>query len=59
MPVLISKIRRLLSSEDGPTAVEYALLIGFIAVTLIGMVSALSGQMTLTFSSANSAVSGS
>jgi len=56
MPDLLSKMRRFLSSEDGQTAIEYALLIGLIAVTLVAVISSLSAQLTVTFGAANSAV---
>jgi pilus assembly protein Flp/PilA len=57
MSNLISSVRRFLSSEDGPTAVEYAVLIGVIAVALIGVTTALSGSISGTFSTVSSTLS--
>ena len=34
MNTMITRVRQFLTSEDGPTAVEYAVLIGLIAVAL-------------------------
>jgi len=56
MSVLISKIRRFLCSEDGPTAVEYAVLVGLIVVGTIAAVSALSKSISGTFSTVSSTI---
>jgi Flp pilus assembly pilin Flp len=41
-------------SEDGPTAVEYAVLVGLIAVALAASVPMLTNAMSATFSSVSS-----
>jgi len=56
MSVLISTFRRLLTGEDGPTAVEYAVLVGLIVVGTIAAVSALSSSISGTFSTTSSAI---
>ncbi len=42
---------RLAQTERGAAAVEYALLVSLIAVAIIGVVFALGGQLSSTFSS--------
>ena len=55
MSTIVTRIRHLLASEDGPTAVEYAvmltliLLAGFVAYTSFG------ATVSTTFSAVNSA----
>jgi len=53
---LISKIRRLLSSDDGPTAAEYALMLGFIVLTIVTVVSTLGTTVSGSFSTVSSLV---
>jgi pilus assembly protein Flp/PilA len=52
------ELRRLLVSEDGPTAVEYAVLVGLIVVAIVTAVSALSTSMSGTFSTVSSTLGG-
>jgi pilus assembly protein Flp/PilA len=47
-------VSRFLVSEDGPTAVEYAVMIGLLAVTLIAMVGKLSESCAGTMSTVSS-----
>lgn len=54
MPMILSKIRNFLTSEDGPTAVEYAVLVGLIVVGIVTAVSALATSMSGTFSTVSS-----
>jgi pilus assembly protein Flp/PilA len=56
MTEVISKIRQFLASEDGPTAVEYAVLTGLIVVALIGVISNLSKSISGTFSTVSSSL---
>ena len=51
---VISRAQRFLTSEDGPTAVEYAVTLGLITVGLISVVSGLASIMSGTFSSVSS-----
>ncbi len=51
---VISRAQRFLTSEDGPTAVEYAVMLGLITVGLISAVSALASNVSGTFSSVSS-----
>jgi pilus assembly protein Flp/PilA len=57
MNQLIAQVRRFLTSEDGPTAVEYAVLIGLIAVALVGVAGKLAGSISGTFSTVSSTLS--
>lgn len=57
MQMLPSAVRRFLTSEDGPTAVEYAVLVGLIVVGTIAAVSALSTSMSGTFNTVSSSIS--
>jgi pilus assembly protein Flp/PilA len=59
MNMLISQVRRFLVSEDGPTAVEYAVLLGLITVGLIAVISGLAGTMSGTFSTVSSTLGSS
>jgi len=50
----ISKVRRFLVSEDGPTAVEYAVMLALIIVACVSIVGALGKSISGTFSSVSS-----
>jgi pilus assembly protein Flp/PilA len=51
MSTMITSVRRFLTSEDGPTAVEYAVLVGLIVAGLAVSVPILVNQISTTFSS--------
>jgi pilus assembly protein Flp/PilA len=48
---------RFLSSEDGPTAVEYAVMLALILVACITIVSSLGTSVSGTFSTVNGSMS--
>jgi pilus assembly protein Flp/PilA len=54
---LTSKVRRFLESEDGPTAVEYAVMLGLIIVALITVIGNLTTSVSGTFSTVSSSLS--
>jgi pilus assembly protein Flp/PilA len=56
MPVILSRVRRFLTSDDGPTAVEYAVMLGLIVVAIIAVVSSLATSMSGTFSTVSSTI---
>ena len=56
---IVSHFRQLLTSEDGPTAVEYAVMLALILVDCITVVTALGQSMSSTFSTVNGSVAGS
>jgi pilus assembly protein Flp/PilA len=45
-----------LKNEDGPTAVEYAVMLALIVVVCIGAITTLGGNANATFTSVGSAV---
>jgi pilus assembly protein Flp/PilA len=47
-------VSRFLVSEDGPTAVEYAVMLGLIIVALVGIVGSLAQSVSGTFSTVSS-----
>jgi pilus assembly protein Flp/PilA len=49
-------IRHFLSSEDGPTAVEYAVMLALIMVACIAVVTTLGTSTSRTFSRVNGAL---
>ena len=59
MQVFVSKIRRFLDSEDGPTAVEYAVLVGLIVIGIVAVVGSLAKSISGTFSQVSSTLGAS
>jgi pilus assembly protein Flp/PilA len=53
----MNKIRLFLVSEDGPTAVEYAVMLALILVACITIVGSLGTSISGTFSKVNASVS--
>jgi pilus assembly protein Flp/PilA len=58
MTKLFVKFQTLVSRDRGATAVEYALLVGLIAVAIIGAVTALGGQLNTLFTTVKNALTG-
>jgi pilus assembly protein Flp/PilA len=56
MKRLTTQIVRLLKSEDGPTAVEYAVMLALIIVACITIIQNLGTSISGTFSTVSSAV---
>ena len=44
------RLKRFLTAEDGPTAVEYAVMLALIIVVCIGAITTLGGNSSKTFS---------
>jgi pilus assembly protein Flp/PilA len=59
MREMISKVRRFVVSEDGPTAVEYAVMLGLIVVAIVGVVGSLAKSVSGTFSTVSSSLGSS
>jgi pilus assembly protein Flp/PilA len=57
MKNLITHARHFLSSEDGPTAVEYAVMLALILVACIAIVTTLGQSVSGTFSTVNGSAS--
>jgi len=55
----LARIRQFLTSEDGPTAVEYAVMLALIVVVCIAILQSLGTSISGTFSSVQSTVAGS
>ena len=56
MSGLYSRVRRFLVSEDGPTAVEYAVMLALIVVVCITVIQSLGTSISGTFSSVQATV---
>ena len=50
MKIWRTLLLRLLTAEDGPTAVEYAVMLALIVVVCIGAITTLGGNANQTFS---------
>jgi pilus assembly protein Flp/PilA len=59
MNTMITRVRNFLTSEDGPTAVEYAVLVGLIVVGLAASVPLLVTAISKTFSTTAGTMTGS
>ena len=53
---LFAPIRKFLKSDDGPTAVEYAVMLALILVVCIGAITTLGGNAESTFTSVGNTV---
>ncbi len=49
MKNLASKVQRFLVSEDGPTAVEYAVMLALIVIVCLGAIRAIGTNANTTF----------
>jgi pilus assembly protein Flp/PilA len=56
MTTLKGRIHRFLVSEDGPTAVEYAVMVALIIVACIGIITSLGGSISGTFNTVSGAL---
>ena len=54
---LIQGLRQFVVSEDGPTAVEYAVMLALILVACISIVTSLGKSISSTFNSVNTSLS--
>jgi pilus assembly protein Flp/PilA len=54
MSGVFSRVHRFIVSEDGPTAVEYAVMLGLIVVAIVGVVTSLATSVSGTFSTVSS-----
>jgi pilus assembly protein Flp/PilA len=54
---MILKVRQFIVSEDGPTAVEYAVMLGLIVVAIVAVVKGLATSVSGTFSTVSSTLS--
>ena len=52
----LTKVRRFLVSEDGPTAVEYAVMLAVILVLVVGTIRLIGSNANNVFSNAASSI---
>ena len=55
---IATEIRRFLKSEDGPTAVEYAVMLALIIVVCLVAITAVGTQASTTFSNVANSIGG-
>jgi pilus assembly protein Flp/PilA len=58
MKTFVPKVRRFLASEDGPTAVEYAVMLALIIVVCLVAITAVGTQASTTFSNVAGSLGG-
>ena len=56
MQKFILRVRRFLESEDGPTAVEYAVMLALIVVVFLTTIQSLGTNSNSTFQSVSTAI---
>ncbi|MBI1310751.1 Flp family type IVb pilin [bacterium] len=56
MKNFVSSVKRFLTSEDGPTAVEYAVMMALIIVVVIGTVTSIGTNADAQFQKVNTAL---
>ena len=54
----LARIQRFLASEDGPTAVEYAVMLSLIVVVCVTVIKNLGTSVSSTFNSVNTSLGG-
>ncbi len=59
MSRLLSSVFRFVTSEDGPTAVEYAVMTALIVVACIAIITTLGKSVSSTFSTVNQSLTAS
>jgi pilus assembly protein Flp/PilA len=59
MNLLVSRVHRFVVSEDGPTAVEYAVMLGLIVIAIVTVVANLATSISGTFSTVSSTLGSS
>ncbi len=56
MTQLMSSVKNFLVSEDGPTAVEYAIMLALIVIVCIGAVQSIGNKAAAKFTAAGAAL---
>jgi pilus assembly protein Flp/PilA len=59
MKSLAQKVQRFLVSEDGPTAVEYAVMLALIIIVCLTAISAIGSKASTTFTNVSTKLGGS
>jgi pilus assembly protein Flp/PilA len=58
MKTFANQVRRFLASEDGPTAVEYAVMLALIIIVCLAAIQAVGNNANATFTSVGNALQG-
>jgi pilus assembly protein Flp/PilA len=58
MKSLAKKVQRFLVSEDGPTAVEYAVMLALIVIVCLTAITSIGSKASTTFSNVASSLGG-
>ena len=58
MKTFASKVRRFLVSEDGPTAVEYAVMLALIVIVCLTAITSIGSKASTTFSNVAASIGG-
>ena len=56
MKQMFGHVKRFLSSEDGPTATEYAVMLALIIIIALGAITGLGGTVSTIFSNVDGAL---
>ncbi len=56
MKLFIERVRRFFVSEDGPTAIEYAVMLALIVIVWLATISTLGTNANQTFSTVSSSI---
>ena len=58
MKNLAKKMQRFLTSEDGPTAVEYAVMLALIIIVCLAAISSIGSKANTTFTNVAASIAG-
>jgi len=58
MSSIVNKVKRFLVSEDGPTAVEYAVMLALIVIVCLTAISSIGTQASLKFQEVADSIQG-
>jgi pilus assembly protein Flp/PilA len=59
MKSMLSSLRRLILGEDGPTAVEYAVMLALIVIVCLTAIKSIGSKANTTFTNVANSISGS
>ena len=59
MKSFTTKLQRFLTSEDGPTAVEYAVMLALIVIVCLTAISSVGSKANTTFTNVAASIAGS
>jgi pilus assembly protein Flp/PilA len=59
MQAFVNKLQRFIKSEDGPTAVEYAVMLALIVIVCLAAISTVGTNAKTTFTNVGASIAGS